>query len=246
MLRAYIVDDEPLARDELKYLLNRNRQVEIVGESDCVEDALADIAWLKPNVVFLDIELEEENGLHLARKLAEINPAPAIVFATAYDEYALQAFDANAVDYILKPFSEERLMKALEKISKLKNNDEHVDLSSPAPSKVGCKGKIPVLVDDKIILLNDEEILYLESSEGKCLIKMMEQFYKVSDALIVLEKKLNKEQFIRVHRSFIVNADHIKEIEPWFNSTYNLIMKDGSKVPVSRTYIKELRQLIGF
>ena len=107
-------------------------------------------------------------------------------------------------------------------------------------------GKIAVLVNERIILLTLADLLYLESSEGKCTIVTINQEYKVSEALVVLEKKLIPSKFLRVHRSFIVNLDYIVEIEPWFNSTYNLIMKDGSKVPVSRTYVKELKQHFGF
>lgn len=245
MLRVYIVDDEPLARDELKYLLLRSKEAEIAGESDCIDNALADIHILKPDLVFLDIELADENGLNIAKKLGEYNPAPALVFATAYDEYALQAFDLNAVDYVLKPFEEERILKALEKVKRTRgiNNVQHRPKVLPVRE---VKGKIPVLVDDRIILLNCSDILYLESRDGKCIIKTKTMEYKVGDALVMIEKKIKDGAFLRVHRSFIVNVDQIAEIEPWFNSTYNLTMEGGSKVPVSRTYVKELRMLVGF
>lgn len=245
MLRVYIVDDEPLARDELKYLLLRSKEAEIAGESDCIDNALADIHILKPDLVFLDIELADENGLNIAKKLGEYNPAPALVFATAYDEYALQAFDLNAVDYVLKPFEEERILKALEKVKRTRgiNNVQHHPKVLPVRE---VKGKIPVLVDDRIILLNCSDILYLESRDGKCIIKTKTMEYKVGDALVMIEKKIKDGAFLRVHRSFIVNVDQIAEIEPWFNSTYNLTMEGGSKVPVSRTYVKELRMLVGF
>ncbi|MEH7345632.1 LytTR family DNA-binding domain-containing protein [Bacillus sp. JJ1532] len=245
MLRAYIVDDEPLARDEIKYLLIRSKQVEILGESDCLEDAVADISELKPDLVFLDIELAEDNGLSLAKQLETLDITPAIVFATAYDEYALQAFELNAVDYILKPYEENRIQKTLDKIKKMQKIGNQ-DIPAYPSLKNTRNGKIAVNVDEKFILLAYDDILYLESSEGKCTIKALEHTYKVSEALVVLEKKLNQTQFLRVHRSFIVNVDHILEIEPWFNSTYNLIMKDSSKVPVSRTYVKELKKLVGF
>ncbi len=244
MLRVYLVDDEPLARDELKYLLIRSRQVEILGESDCVEDAMVDILKLKPDLVFLDIDLTEDNGLNLARQLERLDRAPAIVFATAYDEYALQAFESNAIDYILKPFDENRIHKALKKISKILNMGDHKVHHSP--SIKNPNGKIAVLVNDRIILLTHDDILYLESSKGKCTIKMMEKEYQVSDPLVIMEKKLSNSHFLRVHRSYIVNIDQIAEIEPWFNSTHNLIMKNGSKVPVSRTYVKELKNILNF
>ena len=243
MLRAYIVDDEPLARDELKYLLARSREVEVLGESDSIEDALKDIVLLKPDIVFLDIELAGENGLNLAARLEDISPIPAIVFATAYDEYALQAFEVNAADYLLKPFSEERIHKTISKIKNL-----HIFRGEP-PKEVNnsilCKGKIAVMAEDKIILLTCSDIVYLESYEGKCKIQTVNHLHKISDTLIGLEKKLPKTQFFRVHRSYIINIDHIMEILPWFNSTYNLRMSDGSKIPVSRTYVKELKQLVG-
>ena len=243
MLRAYVVDDEPLARDELKYLLARSREVEVLGESDSIEDALQDIVLLKPDIVFLDIELAGENGLNLAVRLEDISPVPAIVFATAYDEYALQAFEVNAADYLLKPFSEERIHKTISKIKNL-----HLYKDEPpkeVTNSILCKGKIAVMAEEKIILLTCSDIVYLESYEGKCKIQMIDQFHKVSETLIGLEKKLSNTQFFRVHRSFIINIDHILEILPWFNSTYNLRMSDGSKIPVSRTYVKELKQLVG-
>ncbi|MBA4602150.1 LytR/AlgR family response regulator transcription factor [Thermoactinomyces mirandus] len=243
-LKAYIVDDEPLAREELKYLLNQSKQVEVVGESDFADGALRDIARLKPDIVFLDIELDEENGLDLAKQLEKLNPTPAIVVATAYDEYALQAFDTNAIDYILKPFGEERIMHTLEKLRNLQKIGKGVPV--PYYLKNDRNGKIAVSANDKIVLLSFDEILFFESFEGKCIIKTLKQEYKINEALVEVEKKVNHAQFLRVHRSYIVNLDHIEEIQPWFNSTCNLIMKDSSRVPVSRTYMKELKRIIGF
>lgn len=245
MLRAYIVDDEPLARDELKYLLARTKQVEIVGESDCLDKAYLEILDLHPDLVFLDIELAEDNGLHLAQHLNKLSFNPAIVFATAYDEYALQAFELNAFDYILKPFDEDRIQKTLGKIKKMQTLGRHKEDLIHSSPKDEYKGKIAVLVDERIRLINCADIIYLESCEGKCTIKTQGQEFRVSEALVVLEKKLSNIDFFRVHRSYIVNMNHISEIEPWFNSTYNLTMSEHSKVPVSRTYVKELKQLIG-
>lgn len=245
MLKAYIVEDEPLARDELKYLLVRSKQVEIVGEADCIMDAVMDITKLKPDLVFLDIDLAEDNGMDLAKQLLSLDPPPALVFATAYDEYAMQAFELNALDYILKPFDEDRIDKTLDKIKQMRKiGDEKQPLLSPF--KTDSNGKIAVLVGERIVIVEYDAIVYLESVEGKCTIKTMEDEYFVSEALVVLEKKLSSTQFMRVHRSFIVNMDHVVEIHPWFNSTYNLILKNHSKVPVSRTYVKEFKQHIGF
>lgn len=245
MLKTYIVDDEHLARDELKYLLGRSKEVEIIGEADCIADAEMEIAALKPDIVFVDIELAEDNGLSLAKQLQTLDPSPIIVFATAYDEYALQAFELNALDYVLKPFDEARIQKTLEKIKQLQNRGEK-ELSTHHYRKNDRNEKIPLLVEDRIILLNYDEILYIESYEKKCLVRTFAQEYKVNDTLVEMEKKLHETPFLRVHRSYLVNLDHITEIDPWFNSTYNLIMKDNSKVPVSRTYVKELKKILGF
>jgi len=246
MLKAFIVDDEPLARDELKYLLLRSKQVDIVGEADCVEDTLVQIPSVRPDVVFLDIELAEESGLELAKHLLTFNPTPAVVFATAYDEYALKSFEVNAVDYILKPFNEKRIQQTLEKVQKMRRVSVENNQTAVSFKPATQFGRIAALIDERIVLIDCQKIVYLGTCEGKCAIKTLEREYKVGDSLTMLEKKLNPDRFIKVHRGFIVNIDHISEIQPWFNSTYNLIMKEGSKIPVSRTYVKDLKILLGF
>lgn len=244
-MKVYIVDDEPLARDELRYLLNQSKQVTVLGESDCIEDAVKEITEFQPDLVFLDIELEEGTGIELAGQLKDLEHPPAIVFATAYDEYALQAFEADAVDYILKPFEEERILHTLEKIDKLGKIGKEDVLVVP-PLRNDHNGKMAFSVEEKIVLIPYTDILFVESSEGKCIIHTLKQEYKVSEPLVEVEKRMNFRPFLRVHRSYVVNLEHIDEIEPWFNSTYNLMMNDGSKVPVSRTYIKDLKKVIGF
>lgn len=248
MLKAFIVDDEPLARDELKYLLLRTKQVEIVGEADCIEDSLEHIRILSPDLLFLDIELADASGLQLAEQLLSFEHTPAIIFATAYDEYALQAFELNAVDYILKPFDETRIQQTLEKIAKLQTIGDKEAPAAPVPVRVSIEqtGKIAVMIEERIVLVDIPSIIFIGSAEGKTVIKTREQEYKTGESLVMIEKKLQHASFIRVHRSFLVNVNHISEVQPWFNSTYNLIMTDGSKVPVSRTYVKELKQVLGF
>lgn len=248
MMKAFIVEDEPLARDELKYLLKRSRQVEVVGEAEGIEDAMRDISHLKPDLVFLDIELAEGNGLQLAKQLAELDPAPSLIFATAYDEFALQAFELYAFDYLLKPYNENRIRQTLDKLMKLRKNREDGSRIAPPASRTAVEqtGKLAVEIDDRIVLIDRDTILFIGLIEGKTIIKTWENEYKIGDPLIVLERKLDNRSFLRVHRGFIVNVIHISEIQPWFNSTYNLIMSDGSNIPVSRTYVKELKQLIGF
>lgn len=186
------------------------------------------------------IELDEESGLDLAKQLENVDPTPAIIFATAYDEYALQAFEANTFDYILKPFDEKRIEKMLDKFMNLQ---KIVKEEMPPANELTTdyNGRFPIIVDERIVLLSQDEIIYLETSDGKVKIKTINHEYKVDETLVSLEKKLHSKKFLRVHRSFIVNMEYIAEIQPWFNSTYNLVMKDQSKVPVSRTYVKDAK-----
>ncbi|OMP67030.1 LytR/AlgR family response regulator transcription factor [Domibacillus epiphyticus] len=245
MLKAFIVDDEPLARDELQFLLIRSKQVEIVGEADCMEEAMKSIPETNPDIVFLDIELGGHSGLQLAEQLLAVDPVPTLIFATAYDEYALQAFDLEAFDYILKPFDEGRIQQTLRKISRMRAIGENVEESVSISKPVEQTGKLAILVEEKVLLINISAILFVCSHEGKVVVKTMEKEFKTGDSLVAVEKKLSNTSFIRVHRSYIVNIHYIAEIQPWFNSTYNLIMTDLSKVPVSRTYVKDLKQLFG-
>ncbi|WP_028399838.1 LytR/AlgR family response regulator transcription factor [Ectobacillus panaciterrae] len=245
MLKVFVVDDEPLARDELKYLLRRSKQVEIVGEADCAEDAIQQIPLVNPDLIFLDIQLSEDSGLDIAEKLKGLKDAPAIVFATAYDEYALRAFELNAVDYVLKPFDEERIQQTLEKIANIKQIGERGAVPAAEVSQASRTGKLAIAIEDRILLIDVEYIVFVGAGEGRTVIKTLEAEYRTGDTLTLLEKKLPSNMFMRVHRAFLINVNHITEVQPWFNATYNIMMKDGSKVPVSRTYTKELKNLLG-
>ncbi|MFL6516716.1 MAG: LytR/AlgR family response regulator transcription factor [Bacillus sp. (in: firmicutes)] len=248
MLKAFIVDDEPLARDELAYLLKRSKQIELVGEADCVESSVEKINNLDLDVIFLDIQLADESGIEIAAHVNKLDRPPLIVFATAFDEYALKAFELNAVDYILKPFDEKRVLQTIEKLYKLmENKKQAIPFSSQKSHFANERSeKLAITIDEKIVIVNLSEILYIGTNEGKTVIATENSKYSVSDSLVTFERKLHYSSIIRVHRAYLVNVDAIVEIEPWFNSTYNLIMKDGEKVPVSRTYTKELKQILGF
>jgi two-component system response regulator LytT len=248
LLKAFIVDDEPLARDELAYLLRRSKQVEIVGQADNFETALEKLQYLDIDVIFLDIQLGNDSGIEIANKLNELEYPPLIVFATAYDEYALKAFELNAADYVLKPFEEKRVLHTIDKLVKLISPHEpSISLASRQNTGLSeLAAKMAITVDEKIVILNVKDILYIGTNEGKTIIVTNKDKYVVSDTLVTCERKLKNFAIIRVHRAFIVNINSIKEIEPWFNSTCNLIMTNGEKVPVSRTHIKKLKQLLGF
>ncbi|WP_090239077.1 LytR/AlgR family response regulator transcription factor [Fictibacillus solisalsi] len=248
MFKAFIVDDEPLARDELEYLLKRSKQVEIVGQDDSIESSISQLQELPVDVIFLDIQLADESGLDLAEKIMDLDPRPEIVFATAYDEYALKAFDLQAIDYIMKPFDETRVQKTVEKVAKVIKGKEN--RTSPPPEQGVTTGKqtdkLAVTVDERIVLIAVSDIVSIGAVEGKTVIVTDQQRYEVNEPLVTYERKLQQKSIIRVHRGYLVNLDKIVEIQPWFNSTYNLIMKDGEKIPVSRTFTKNLKEHFGF
>ena len=176
-------------------------------------------------------------------------PAPYIVFATAYDEYALQAFELDAIDYVLKPFEESRIKRTVDKLLKrteLKESRAASIVPARRPKAKERLERLPVSVDDRIMLLSVDRIVYVGFEDGKTIIATDERAYRGNEPLASLERKLEDGPFFRVHRAFIVNLDAVVEIQPWFHSTCNLIMRNGSTVPVSRMYMKELKQLLGF
>jgi two-component system, LytTR family, response regulator LytT len=248
MFKAFIVDDEPLARDELAFLLRRSKQVEIAGEGDSIESSLSQIQELQIDVIFLDIQLADESGLDLAEKIMDLDPRPEIVFATAYDEYALKAFELQAIDYIMKPFDEIRVLQTVEKLAKVLKGKENRDSSSLDKRLSSGKrnDKLAVTIDERIVLIPVHEIVYIGTIEGRTVIVTDKQRYQVNEPLITYERKLHQRSIVRVHRGYLVNLDKIVEIQPWFHSTYNLIMKDGEKIPVSRTFTKDLKEHFGF
>lgn len=192
-----------LARDELKYLLERTKEVEIIGEADCVEDALEELMKNKPDIVFLDIQLSDDNGFEIANILKKMKNPPAIVFATAYDQYALQAFEVDALDYILKPFDEERIVQTLKKYKKQKQSQ----IETKQEIKGADMHKLALPIEESIVLVNIEDIIYVGLVDGKVTVKTMRDTYITHDTLVILEKKLPQASFMRVHRSFIANIN---------------------------------------
>ncbi|MDF0479603.1 LytTR family transcriptional regulator DNA-binding domain-containing protein [Vagococcus sp. PNs007] len=242
-MKILVVDDEPLARDELIYLLNKIGGVDEINEADSVVTALASIIDTKPDIVFLDIHLTGESGFDLAEKFVGMKQPPKVIFATAYDEYALKAFEVNAVDYVLKPFEEKRIKQALDKVKEglLVNSESEVE----EENAVTPSNNLALQVNDRIVVLNSKDILFASVDTDGLSIVTSKQHYHVNETLSWLEKKLDPSLFFKTHRSYLVNATAIKEVQPWFNHTYQLTLVDGQKLPVSRSYVKELKNRIG-
>ncbi|WP_214850954.1 LytTR family DNA-binding domain-containing protein [Exiguobacterium sp. s193] len=230
-MRTILIEDEPLARDELRYHVTR-AGLEVIAESASIVEAEQLIRSLQPDIVFLDIELADGSGLDLAKRLQSMPRPPAILFVTAYDVHALEAFELNAYDYILKPYDPVRITRALEKI-----------IRQPLKKSPRIE-RLAVESGEQLKLLSPDAIDYIVAEGGKTNIVTRQQTYQSSDTLQELERKLVEHRFLRVHRSYLVNLSAIDAIEPWFNGAYNIKIHTID-VPVSRTYVKVLKEALG-
>lgn len=248
VIRAYLVEDELFAREDLKDMLVQSRKIEVVGEAEDIEKAIREIPKLAPDVVFLDIHVTNGNGVELASELRTLKKPPFIVFATAYEEYALKAFELDAVDYLLKPIDEKRIEQTIEKIVRwhqLINEENEKRLENREKPNLMIN-KLAVERDERIILVDIRNILYIGTENRHVFVKTATDKYSIDTNLYEIEQKLKNYSFLRVHRGYIINLEYVIEVEQWFNGTYNLIFIDGSKAPVSRSYTKNVRQYLGF
>ncbi|KPN89419.1 LytTR family DNA-binding domain-containing protein [Lysinibacillus sp. ZYM-1] len=242
-MNVYIVDDEPLARAELRYLLEQTALVNVCGESENLEEFCEKSLFEEVDCVFLDIELGMNNGLDLAKQLMLNEQRPEIIFATAYDEYALQAFEVNAFDYILKPFEAQRVQNAVEKLIAKKRAAQVKTMEELKVSQFDKLEKLTVYMNDRILLMKIQDILYCTSEESKTIVVTEQGRFFASESLAALEKRLVLKGFARVHRAYIVNIEYIVELEPWSSSKYNLILHNRHSIPVSRLYMKDVRKI---
>lgn len=276
MMRVLIADDERPARDELNYLLKQIEGIEVVGEAASGEEVLAQVRRLKPEVLFLDIQLPDASGVDIARQLVTQDMNPVVVFVTAFDQYAVEAFNINAVDYLLKPIHEERLAETISRLQKrlegtspfftesIKSDNAHEKENRPGEIKSieenpeeflkkletiyqalnPTPNKLKIEENGRIYLIPSSEILYATIEERLVRVITEQKSYITNYTLCDLEGILGSS-FLRVHKSYLANVDQIESIVPWFNNTYNLIMKDRQEIPVSRTNVKSFRQRMG-
>lgn len=256
LLRVLIVDDEPLARDELRFLLESSAEVDICGEAGCGEDAINLARTVEPDLIFLDIHLGDLDGLTVARELLSGGRRMLIVFATAYDRYAIEAFEINAVDYILKPFSRERVVRTLERARQVLLEKTAAqcfktglyDLMAGEWARCQDKDKrlqrIPAYARHRLHLLEPREVLFCCAEGGDVLIVTGEGRFKAGWSLHELQARLEDQYFYRTHRSFLVNLQKIHQIVPWFKGAYKLVMDGGLEVPVSRVFVRGLKEML--
>lgn len=245
--RALIVDDEAPARAELRYLLEEFTQVQVVGEATNGAEALLLLRSLSYDLVLLDIRMPGGTGLEVAAALRDLPHPPKVIFTTAYPDHAVEAFDLEAVDYLVKPFDADRLARALDRA--LAHPPDEAPARAPAPvSPPGTEPlvRIPVQRDGRTVLVDRTAIVYASAVRGYSYLKLAEERLLVSFSLNELERRL-RGHFFRTHRSYLVNLDHVRELVPDFKGALVLVMNDKqrSRVEVSRRQARELRRRLG-
>lgn len=247
-----IVEDEKLAREELKYLIERKANFEVIQEAGDGKKAMDYLEKNTVDLLFLDIKIPSLNGIEIARRLNNKKTAPFIIFTTAYDEYAVEAFKLSAVDYLLKPISDQRFKKSLKKAEKEieTNSDFNHQLENLFSNlnhykKRDSLNKIAVIDKNYYLMVDFKDIHYFSTKEKKVWAHCHKKSYMTQFQLIELEKML-PEQFFRIHKSYIVNLKHIKAVIPWFKGKYQVLMGDFSehKIPVSRSKVEEINELL--
>jgi len=240
-MKALIVDDEALARERVRTLLSAEAGVAIVGECSGGREAVESIIEHKPELVFLDVQMPDLDGFQVLEALGE-DDLPAIVFVTAYDEYALRAFDVHAVDYLLKPIEPERFAKTLARVRETlgdKSDGRIEALLDTLPLD-----RLVIRTRGKVFFLKPSQIDWVEADGKHVKLHAGRETHVVRQQLKRLEPRLAPHGFVRVHRSAIVNVDRIKELEPWFHGEYVVVLKDGTKLTSSAAHSEALHRII--
>ena len=249
ILRALIVDDEPLARDNVRLALEKELDVEVIAECADGEGAIEAIRELQPDVVFLDVQMPGTTGFDVVQ---EIGPEemPAVVFVTAFDEHALRAFEVHALDYVLKPFDDDRFADAVEHARRTLRarrdeesfrkglsalmNDVHGSTDGSGRSRFASR--LMVRLRDRIHFVRTEDVDWFEAAGNYVRLHVADRSHLIRSTMSAIEERLDPQQFVRIHRSTIVNVDRIKEIQPWAGGDYLAILKSGQQLRISRGY----------
>lgn len=250
-LTALVVDDEPLARDELVYLLERTGRVHVLGEAGSGPEALRLARELRPDLIFLDVQMPEMTGFEVAEQLLRDGGGPAVVFATAYDQYALKAFEVHALDYLLKPFEPERVSRTLQRLEPLLKERinptlERLEAFLSRVEEPRTLRRLPLERNGQTFLVSPADVLYASSAETGTLVRTSADEYRTSLPLQELEERLRSGVFVRTHRQYLVNLERVTSFIPWPGGTASLVLDDRAKtqVPVARAQVRRVKELL--
>lgn len=236
-MKAILVDDTRLARQELQFLLQKYKDVEVIGEAENADEAKAMIEELKPDLVFLDIQMPDKDGFELLEMLDEV---PQIIFTTAYSEYAIKAFDYNALDYLKKPITDDRLSIALQRVR------ENIEKSEEPKDVLNENSQVFVKDGEKCWFVTLKEVRLFEIWDNYTRIYFDDHKPMIPKTLQYMESRLDPKVFFRANRQQIINMKWIDKIEPWFSGTIRLYLKDGTEVEVSRRQTSRFKDLMSF
>lgn len=245
MTKAVIIDDEPLAREIVKEYLSSFPQVQVMQECGDGFEGLKAIQQHQPDIVFLDVQMPKINGFEMLELVEEL---PAVIFTTAFEEHAIRAFEVNAIDYLLKPFSKERFDKALQKwldrhaADELQQTTALLETAAASPTQ---SNRVVVKINGKIKIIPVMDIHYLEAADDYVKIVTPEGTFLKNKTMQFFEKSLDPQQFARVHRSYMLNVNQVTRIEPYEKENHLAILKTGAKVPVSKTGYPRLKAALG-
>ncbi len=250
MIRALIVDDEPLPRERIRALLEPHGEIEVVGECEDGEEAVTAIEAESPDLVFLDIQMPELDGFEVVSALRS-EQLPAIIFVTAYDEYAIKAIEVDAIDYLLKPVSPERFEQALERAtSRLatdatpESNSKLFDFLDRVRAERGFVKRFVVRKGSKLSFVRIADVDWIDVTSNYIRLHVAGTRHLVRQTLKSVEGQLDPDVFIRVHRSIIINVDRVESVEPHLHGEYEVAMQDGTRFTTSRSYSSRLRALL--
>lgn len=241
-MKLIIIDDEPLARSIVKEYLNNFPDLDLVAECNDGFEGLKAIQQYQPDLIFLDIQMPKINGFEMLELIEE---PPAVIFTTAFDEYAIKAFELNAVDYLLKPFSKERFEKALQKFHSQQNNSSIEKIVETAAESPAQQNRVVVKDGSKIKIIPVHHIHYLEAADDYVKIIGNDGSFLKKRTMSFFEKSLEPFQFVRVHRSYIVNTQLITRIDPYEKDSHLLLLTTGEKIPVSKAGYAKLKGILG-
>ena len=250
MIRALIIDDEPLPRERIRTLLGARRDIAVIGECRDGQEAITTILAERPDLVFLDIQMPECDGFEVIRAISDEH-LPAIVFVTAFDEYALRAFEVNAIDYLLKPINAARfeiaVQRAVERLTNANTREPErklLEFVERLHAERQYTARFVVRSGAKLSFVRAADVDWIDAADNYVRLHAAGREHLVRETLKSVAEQLNPELFVRVHRSLIINLDRVETVEPSFHGEYVVTMKDGAQLTTSRSYSERLRALL--